>query len=76
MARRARITALRLRTHCGDMPSLAASSSIVTPAASFSMNLRSRVASSRFVARRRFDPPFAAFLSASWIIRLLSDGQE
>jgi hypothetical protein len=52
----ARIAALRSRAHLHDIPSLAAISSMVTPAASFSMSLRSRFASSRFVTRRRLEP--------------------
>jgi hypothetical protein len=64
MTRLARSAALRSRAHFTDIPSLAAISSMVAPAASFSISLRSRFAISRFVARRGFDPGFAVFPSA------------
>jgi hypothetical protein len=68
MARFARSALLRSRAHLGDIPSLSASSSIVTPAASFSRNLKSRFAISHFVARRRLGPAFVGSFSRYWVI--------
>jgi hypothetical protein len=47
MTRLARTAALRSRAHFTDIPSLAAISSMVAPAANFSISLRSRCASAR-----------------------------
>jgi hypothetical protein len=59
------IALFRSRAHFADIPSLAAISSMVAPAASLSMNRRSRFASSRFVARRRLAAVRVGVLSSS-----------